>query len=268
MRFPGMAIALQRWLTSGADDGKFCVSPLCKNLAIYGPARMPLRAGLLHAPGDRASADVHNPFPNFPKLPWRRSSTRATSRPWMGGGSRLAYFNELQSCRALKWCRSRWSRRRCRTTDQLARSGRRPAAGPNPRRRCHGDRGGDRLLPYYPPRFGLQVEWYAANPNFHPIPAGYGLPWGGPEERDIPAPLVFEAEFALAKAQLKTQTPPYEKIPDNAAIARVISRRRARRRRASRRQIRFPPRYRPIRRRWKRRRWKSSQTSAERSAGG
>ena len=73
--------------------------------------------------------------------------------------------------------------------------------------------------PYYPPRCGLQVEWYAANPNFHPIPAGYGLPWGGPEERDIPAPLVFEAEFALAKAQLKTQTPPYEKIPSRRASA-------------------------------------------------
>ena len=66
--------------------------------------------------------------------------------------------------------------------------------------------------PYYPPRIGLQVEWYAANPNFHPIPPGYGLPWGTPEERHIPAPLVFEAEMALAKAQLKTQTPPYEKI--------------------------------------------------------
>src|SRR6185436_19652256 len=58
-----------------------------------------------------------------------------------------------------------------------------------------------------PPRCGLQVEWYAANPCFHPIPAGYGLPWGTPEEEFIPAPLVFEAELALAKAQLRTQTP-------------------------------------------------------------
>ena len=29
--------------------------------------------------------------------------------------------------------------------------------------------------PYYPPRCALQVEWYAANPGFHPIPPGYGL---------------------------------------------------------------------------------------------
>ena len=61
--------------------------------------------------------------------------------------------------------------------------------------------------PYYPPRLGMQVKWYAANPGFHPIPPGYGLPWGTAEEEDIPAPLVFEAEMALAKEQLKTQTP-------------------------------------------------------------
>lgn len=61
--------------------------------------------------------------------------------------------------------------------------------------------------PYYPPRCAMQVEWYAANPCFHPIPPGYGLPWGTPGEKQIPGPLVFEAEFALAKAQLETQTP-------------------------------------------------------------
>ncbi|MCC7474802.1 MAG: hypothetical protein IT425_05365 [Pirellulales bacterium] len=61
--------------------------------------------------------------------------------------------------------------------------------------------------PYYPPRCGLRVEWYAANAGYHEIPPGYGLPWGTPEEEFIPAPLVFESEFALAKAQLATQTP-------------------------------------------------------------
>ncbi len=61
--------------------------------------------------------------------------------------------------------------------------------------------------PYYPPRIGLSVDWFAANPSFHPIPPGYGLPWGTPEEEYIPKSLVFEAEFALAREQLKTQTP-------------------------------------------------------------
>ncbi len=61
--------------------------------------------------------------------------------------------------------------------------------------------------PYYPPRCGMRVEWYAANPGFHPIPAGYGLPWGTTQEEYIPQSLRFEAEMALARAQLKTQSP-------------------------------------------------------------
>ncbi len=67
--------------------------------------------------------------------------------------------------------------------------------------------------PYYPPQMGLRVEWYAANPCFHPIPPGYGLPWGTSEERHIPDRLVLEAEMALAREQLKTQTPSYQKLP-------------------------------------------------------
>ena len=68
--------------------------------------------------------------------------------------------------------------------------------------------------PYYPPRMGIAARWYAANPSYHPIPAGYGLPWGTSEEEFIPESLVFEAEFALAKEQLKTQSPP---APDEEA---------------------------------------------------
>lgn len=67
---------------------------------------------------------------------------------------------------------------------------------------------------YYPPRCGMRVEWYAANPGFHEIPPGYGLPWGTPEEEFIPAPLVFEAEMALARAQLATQTPECQLSPE------------------------------------------------------
>jgi hypothetical protein len=70
--------------------------------------------------------------------------------------------------------------------------------------------------PYYPPRMGLAVDWFAANPGYHPIPPGYGLPWGTPDEEYIPSSLVFEAEFALAREQLKTQTP---EIPEGALRA-------------------------------------------------
>lgn len=75
--------------------------------------------------------------------------------------------------------------------------------------------------PYYPPRMGLAVDWYAANPGFHPVPAGYGLPWGTPAEEYIPSELVQEAEFALAREQLKTQTPPMPAAPDAKPLPQV-----------------------------------------------
>jgi len=61
--------------------------------------------------------------------------------------------------------------------------------------------------PYYPKRMTLAVNWYATNPGFHPIPAGYGLPWGTSEEEFIPESHVWESEFALAREQLATQVP-------------------------------------------------------------
>jgi len=61
--------------------------------------------------------------------------------------------------------------------------------------------------PYYPPRFGLRVEWYTANPGYHEIPTGYGLPWNTPEEEYIPDSLVYESQMALARAQMSAQAP-------------------------------------------------------------
>lgn len=60
---------------------------------------------------------------------------------------------------------------------------------------------------YYPPRMAMTVHWYAANEGFHPIPAGYGLPWGTDQEEQIPRRIAREAEFELARSQLATQTP-------------------------------------------------------------
>ncbi len=67
--------------------------------------------------------------------------------------------------------------------------------------------------PYYPPRCTLQVDWFSANPCFHEIPAGYGLPWGTPAQEDIPPSLVLESQMALAREQLRTQTPDYKTEP-------------------------------------------------------
>ena len=69
------------------------------------------------------------------------------------------------------------------------------------------------LYEYYPPRMGLAVNWFAANPSFHPIPPGYGLPWGTEQEEWIPDTLVRDAEFALARQQLATQTPDIPPMP-------------------------------------------------------
>ncbi len=61
--------------------------------------------------------------------------------------------------------------------------------------------------PYYPPRLAMTTRWYAANPAFHPVPAGYGLPWGTKAEKKIPRRIQLETELAVARAQLATQTP-------------------------------------------------------------
>lgn len=61
--------------------------------------------------------------------------------------------------------------------------------------------------PYYPPRMSMKVNWYAANPGFHPILPGYGLPWGTKDEKKIPRWVHHAAQRALATEQLKTQTP-------------------------------------------------------------
>jgi hypothetical protein len=67
---------------------------------------------------------------------------------------------------------------------------------------------------YYPPRMSMKVNWYAANPGFHPILPGYGLPWGTSEEKKIPGWVHGEAQRALAAEQLKSQTPaPPEPVP-------------------------------------------------------
>jgi hypothetical protein len=61
--------------------------------------------------------------------------------------------------------------------------------------------------PYYPPRMTIKVNWYAANPGFHPVMPGYGLPWGTRAEKEIPRWVHQEAQRALAVEQMKTQTP-------------------------------------------------------------
>ena len=64
----------------------------------------------------------------------------------------------------------------------------------------------------YPPYAKFETDWYAINPYLHPIPIGYGLPWGTEYERFIPDKIVLLSEMELAEAQIKTQTPKFDPI--------------------------------------------------------
>ena len=151
---------------------------------------------------------VHNPFPQLSRIaiaPFFNASTEPTVD---GRQFAVAYFNELQDIPGFEVVP-------VGIVETQMRAKKIALNGPEDVQRLARDLEVDAVVvgvvtdfsPYYPPRLGLQVKWFAANPGFHPIPPGYGLPWGTPGEEEIPAPLVFEAEFALAKAQLKTQTP-------------------------------------------------------------
>ncbi|MCE3016349.1 MAG: hypothetical protein ACK56W_14125 [Pirellula sp.] len=72
---------------------------------------------------------------------------------------------------------------------------------------------------YYPPRMTLKVNWYAANPGLHPIPVGYGLPWGTKAEKKIPSWIRLESERALAREQIATQTPLEDEQSDQETTA-------------------------------------------------
>src|SRR5262245_23678961 len=155
---------------------------------------------------------VHNPFPQLNKVavaPFFNLSNEPTVD---GRKFALAYFAELQAVPGFEVVP-------LGVVENAIIENRVNLSNPEEARRLANILGVDAVIigsvtdytPYYPPRCGLRVEWYAVNPGFHEIPPGYGLPWGTPEEEYIPAPLVFESEFALAKAQLKTQTPMCEK---------------------------------------------------------
>ncbi len=153
---------------------------------------------------------VHNPFPQFSKvaiLPFFNQSNEPTVD---GKQFALDYFAELQSVPGFEVIP-------VGVVEQAAKQLGVDLSNADGRRLLANQLGADVLVigtitdfsPYYPPRCGMRVDWYAANAGFHEIPAGYGLPWGTPQEEFIPESLVFEAEMALARKQMDTQTPEY-----------------------------------------------------------
>lgn len=151
---------------------------------------------------------VHNPFPQIHKvavLPFFNLSTEPTLD---GRKVAVAYYNELQEIPGFEVIP-------VGVAERAMTEARLTLNRPEDARRLAEMLGADAVVvgavteysPYYPPRIGLQVEWYAANPSFHPVPPGYGLPWGTDEEKNIPERLILESRLAYAREQMRSQTP-------------------------------------------------------------
>lgn len=181
-----------------------------------------LSSGCALFPRPSRQPQVHNPFPQLSKVAVAPFFNSSSERSVDGRRVALAYYNELQAVPGFEVVPMG-------VVEAAMRQHHIELASPAEARRLAQILQVDAIVIgavtdyaiYYPPRCGLQVEWYSANPCFHPIPPGYGLPWGTTDEEYIPDALVFEAEMALAKEQLKTQTPGYE--PEEAPLAPVPS---------------------------------------------
>ncbi len=169
--------------------------------------------GCSAVPDVRTKRTYHNPFPQISRvavLPFRNQSEEPTLS---GIRVSLAYYNELQSVPGFEVLPLGVVENQL--TDFERNVIRRPIATAQDFQQFAKFLGVDAVLqgavtdysPYYPPRMTLKVNWYAANPGLYPIPVGYGLPWGTKAEKKIPSWIRLEAERALAKEQLATQTP-------------------------------------------------------------
>lgn len=157
---------------------------------------------------------LHNPFPQLSRVAVAPFFNQSDEPTVDGRAFAMAYFTELQDTPGYEVVP-------VGVVEQVMINAGVNLANPGEARRLAQLLGVDALVvgavtdysPYYPPRCGMRIEWYAANAGFHAIPAGYNLPWGTPLEEYIPDELVFEAEMALAKAQLATQTPDDSGLP-------------------------------------------------------
>jgi len=198
--------------------GSFFISGRAMHKLLTATLGLLLLAGCSVLPEATHQPVIHNPFPQLSRVaiaPFLNYSSEPTLD--MHGVS-LAYYNELQQTPGFEVLP-------IDVVEETLRQTNLKISNAQDARRLAQLLDVDAVVigmvtdfdPYYPPRMGLRVEWYAANPCYHPIPPGYGLPWGTVEEKDIPGPLVFEAEMALAREQLKTQNPGF--MPESPPAA-------------------------------------------------
>jgi hypothetical protein len=154
---------------------------------------------------------IRNPFPQLRRVAVAPFFNQSDEPTVDGRQVALAYFAELQSTPGFEVVP-------LNVVEEAMIANRVDLSGPNEARRLAQILGVDAVAvgsitdfsEYYPPRVGLRVEWYAANPGFHEIPAGYGLPWNTPEEEFIPDGLVYESQMALARQQMEGLSPDCE----------------------------------------------------------
>ncbi len=188
-------------------------------------------SGCNFIPDVKRKPQHHNPFPQISKvaiLPFRNQSQEPTLS---GARVSMAYYNELQAIRGFEVipCGVVENQLTYFETQVL----RHPISTPVDFQQFAKYLGVDAVLQgaitdydaYYPPRMALKVNWYAANPGFHPIPVGYGLPWGTKKEKNIPEWVRLESERSLATEQMKTQTPDLDE--DRAAPIEATPRSRS-----------------------------------------
>lgn len=172
-------------------------------------AILPLLAGCAFLPLPYEVPVVHNPFPQLTRVAVAPFFNLSTDASVDGRQFALGYFDELQSLQGFEVIP-------VGVVEQVLQDHRITLATPQDARRVAQLLNADAIVigavtdftEYYPPRCGLQIEWYAANACFHPIPPGYGLPWGTKAEKNIPDTFVFDAEHAKARAELAAATPP------------------------------------------------------------
>ena len=130
-------------------------------------------AGCAAFPDRRVEPQFHNPFPQLHRvavLPFYNQSAEPTVD---GDAIALAYYNELQVIPGFEVMPVGVAKQ------LLIASGIEPRTGSDFQKLARAMNVDAVLVgsvteysPYYPPRIGLAVDWYAANPGFHPIPAG------------------------------------------------------------------------------------------------
>ena len=165
-------------------------------------------SGCAWLPDIKRKPQFINPFPQLKTLAILPFANQSEEPTLSGERVALAYLNELQSVRGFEVLPLGVVKQRLAQYPG-------PLASGQDFQTLAQSLGVDAVLigavtdydPYYPPRLGLKVSWYAANPGYHPVQVGYGLPWGTKAEKDIPTWIHYEAQRALASEQLKTQTP-------------------------------------------------------------